>query len=307
MEEDARQPGGRACRGVPVAALVEEVAGGGEQLLGRVHARRRGGRSPRTLEQTGPLARLVGELGGSPERALRLVGGRKRERALACPLEPVARGGADLARLRGVHVRPDGVEVVRRDHLGDLVGVQAGLLREVARGGEVLRLAVAAGEGLVGDALDECLEEPVLAPLGGAGVRVEEEKPLRTRVARSPSTSSARGASAASPRAEKVLPSTEASWRRRRSVSGSPVDEACDQGVERLRDVEVAELAEDTVRALGGLEQSAVEQCANRFDRVEGNAVGPLADSGQRVVGQTGHPAEARPSPRPTAARAGTR
>ena len=58
------------------------------------------------------------------------------------------------------------VEVVRCDHLCDLVGVEAGVVGEVARRGEMARASVAPGDGLVGDALDERLEEAELAALG---------------------------------------------------------------------------------------------------------------------------------------------
>ena len=74
------------------------------------------------------------------------------------------------------------VEVVRCDDLGDLVRVDARVRREVAGSGEVLRLPIPPRQRLVGDALDERLQEPVLAALGREGVRVEVEELLADEV-----------------------------------------------------------------------------------------------------------------------------
>ena len=63
---------------------------------------------------------------------------------------------------------------MRGEHLGDSVLLGKCLL-EVGGGGEVPDLALAFGERLVGDVADQVLEEPVLAALRGARVRLDAE------------------------------------------------------------------------------------------------------------------------------------
>ena len=122
--------------------------------------------SPARSSSRARLQRVVGELDGALERTLGIVGRGERRGALRRAREPVARVRLDRARVRVVRLGAVGVEQVRGDHLGDLVGVDPGALRQVARRREVLRLAIAARERLVGDTLDQRLDEAVLPALG---------------------------------------------------------------------------------------------------------------------------------------------
>ena len=71
-----------------------------------------------------------------------------------------------------------GVEVVRCDHLGDLVRVDARIRREVLGCREMTNASIAARDRLVGHALDECLQEPELSAFGGEGICVHGEQLL---------------------------------------------------------------------------------------------------------------------------------
>ena len=69
-----------------------------------------------------------------------------------------------LGRVNGVGPGLVGREVVRRDHLDDLVDVERA--RQVRRRREVADTPVAARERFVGDVPDEVLQEDVLPVLG---------------------------------------------------------------------------------------------------------------------------------------------
>src|SRR5262249_26451662 len=81
--------------------------------------------------------------------------------------------GADLCGVWRAGIRLEGVEIVRRDHLDDLVLAQRAL--QVGGGSEVSRPSVCLREGLVGDAPEEILEEAVLPVLGRARVGLDTE------------------------------------------------------------------------------------------------------------------------------------
>ena len=68
------------------------------------------------------------------------------------------------------------------DDLGDLVRIDARVLGKVGRGGEMLRLPISPRERLVGDSLDERLQEPVLAALRRERIVVEVQELLADEV-----------------------------------------------------------------------------------------------------------------------------
>ena len=136
----------------------------------------------------------------------------------------VARAAAQVCGVRRVRHCLERGHVVRGDDLDDLVLLGAEGVREELRRGEVLRLALAARERFVCDALDDVLQERVLAALGRQRIGLDGEDLLAQRAtARSGSSSgSARPLSELSPCLMKVLPSTAPSWTIRRSSADKP-------------------------------------------------------------------------------------
>src|SRR4051794_18078232 len=107
---------------------------------------------------------VIRELGRLLEMSLRLARRAQRRCALARPEEHLARLHLDLARVLCVRDCTVGVEVVRRQHLDDLVLVDEGRLQIRGRG-EMSRMPLALRERLVRDVANEVLEEAVLAVL----------------------------------------------------------------------------------------------------------------------------------------------
>src|SRR4029079_16346600 len=128
---------------------------------------------PRLIQQRRLCDALFGELGRAAEIPVRL--GRRCERrgALARARQCVARLGTYLRSVVGVRKRFVSGDVVRRDHLGDLVLAEA--LLEVRRGGEMTCPPFAARKRLVRDVTDEVLKKTVLAMLGRARVGLERK------------------------------------------------------------------------------------------------------------------------------------
>ncbi len=108
---------------------------------------------------------LARKLCGPLECPLRLERRSQRRRALGGAGEPAARLRPDVVAIGRVGVGRMRVEVVRRDHLGDLVGIDPGIGCQEACRREVARPAVAPRDRLVGDALDERLQEAELPAL----------------------------------------------------------------------------------------------------------------------------------------------
>jgi hypothetical protein len=128
-----------------------------------------------SFEQQGPFEGLVGQVYRALEGALRVFSRRECGGSLGCAHEPVPRPRLDRCGILIVGGRPLRIQEVSGDDLGDLVRVDAGVSREVRRGGEVLRLPITSAERLVRDPLHERLQEAVLASLGRAGIGVEHE------------------------------------------------------------------------------------------------------------------------------------
>ena len=141
----------------------------------------------------------------------------------------------------------------------------------------MLRLALLLRERLVGDALHEVLQEPVLPAFGGSGIRLYLQDLLAHE----------RGEQ----RFELVAPDArhggEAGLRERLAhhsgvlqdaplLSGKSVQPRRDQRVQRLRHLEILDLGRESVLRAFLPQQSAVEQHANRLHRVQGHAFGTL-------------------------------
>ena len=112
------------------------------------------------------------------ERALRLERGSQRGGALGGAGEPAPRLAANDVAIGCVGVGLVRVEIVRGDHLGDLVRVDARVRGEKARRRKVARPAVAPGDRLVGDPLHERLQERELPSLGRERIGLDREQLL---------------------------------------------------------------------------------------------------------------------------------
>ncbi len=125
------------------------------------------GHGARPLVQLRLHEGIIGELQRPLERALGLCGRSQGSRSLAGTDEHLASLGADLLGIGIVGRRRVGVEVMGGDDIDDLVLLGAPGRRERNVGGsEVLGLALLLRDRLVGDVLDDVLQERVLAALG---------------------------------------------------------------------------------------------------------------------------------------------
>ena len=179
------------------------------------------------------------------------------------------------------------IEIVRGDHFRDLVLVEARLPLEEARGCEMARLSVAPCERVVRDALDERLQEAVLAPLRRARVGLDREQLLaHERV---------------EDRLELDLGDSgdrrQTLLRERLAEHGcvlehvallrfEPVQPRSDQGVQRLGHLERLDRTADAESVALTLQQAAVEQHPDGLDGVQRDAVRPLADRRPDLVGE---------------------
>ena len=110
--------------------------------------------------------------------AARVLRRCERSGSLACATQPVTRVRLDGSCILCVIVGGVRVKVVRRDHLRDLIRVEPRLALEEAGCRKMPSLAITARKRLVGDTLDERLQEAVLAPFGRARVGLEREQLL---------------------------------------------------------------------------------------------------------------------------------
>ena len=118
------------------------------------------------FDERRPLQRVARERTGLIECSAGVLHRRERGRPLARARQPLEGACLDLLGVVRRLVGPECVEVVSGDHLRDLVGLDPRLLREIDGGAQVLRLPVVSRKGLVGDPLDQRLEEAVLPALG---------------------------------------------------------------------------------------------------------------------------------------------
>ena len=136
-----------------------------------VHPRRAAG----LLEQAGSLAVVLGQLRRVLEVAPRLGAQGERDRRLAGPCQRLPCRRANLGDVGGVRVGRHRLQVVGGQHLGDVGGLARPGGLEVARGGQVARLAALARQGPVGDRPQQRLEEAVGPPLRRARIVVAGE------------------------------------------------------------------------------------------------------------------------------------
>jgi len=119
---------------------------------------------PGVLVQIGLHGPVVGELDRPLVCMLGLLVSCERRCTLRGAHEHLSRVVADPGGVLVVRRRTVGIEVVRREHLDDLLVVPQ--RRQVFGCCEVQRLALLPGQGVVRDFLHEVLEEAVLPTLG---------------------------------------------------------------------------------------------------------------------------------------------
>ena len=218
-----------APRRLHVAAAVGRAPG----PLAQPRLARAGRRRARRPARSTPAASSVAasDAARSPARA---------SASRACALSSARR------RRRAPRVR---VEVVRGDHLDDLLLVRP-RGRRCAAAARWRAFRSALRERLVGDPLEQVLEEAVLAALRRARVGLDGEHLLADERRRGAARARPRPrpASAATPGFVNVLPRTAASWTSARSSAVEAVEPRGDERVQRLRDVELLDRPGRAVR-----------------------------------------------------------
>ena len=174
-----------------------------------------------TLEQMRAFERLVGEHHCALERPLRIVSRRERRRSLGCAHEPVSRARLDLCGVRVVGGRSVRVQQVGGDHLGDLVGVDAGVSERYVAAARCFAFR----PRLLSVSYATVARAPAGSRTGRArasGDRSRARASPYARARRAGAPASFRPASERSePARSKVLPSTAASCRSCRSAGSS--------------------------------------------------------------------------------------
>ena len=175
---------------------------------------------------------------------------------------------------------PVGIEVVRGDHLDDLVLLGPPRRREEAGRGEVLRLALGLREHLVRDLLDDVLQEGVLAALGRARIGLHRDDLLAQQ--RGEQRLELVGVAPA----ERRQPELGERLAEHRGVlddapllGAEPVEPRRDQRVQRLGHLERLDHAGRPVDVALLDEEAAVEQHPHGLDRVQRHALGAGEDA----------------------------
>jgi hypothetical protein len=116
---------------------------------------------------------VVGELGCLGEVPLGLLVRSEGGSTHSGTGKPLAGRRTNLSSIRGAGGHPVGIEVVRGNHLDDLLLSERPL--EVRRGGQVSRLPVDLGQRLIGHLAEQVLQKAVLAVLRRARVGLDTE------------------------------------------------------------------------------------------------------------------------------------
>jgi hypothetical protein len=172
---DLAQAGGEPGGGMRLPLCLEKRDRTFELARGGVAAPSEPRHLPGAFEELGLLERAVGELGRLLEIALRLLACGKRGRTLAGPGEHLARPCLDRRSICVLGRRLVGLDKVRRDDLDHLMPGGPERLLEVGGRGQVARLPLPLGERLVGNALEQVLEEAVLAALGRTRIGLQRQ------------------------------------------------------------------------------------------------------------------------------------
>ena len=272
------------------------LAGGREQRDRFVWTVRPPGHPSGPLAKLGTVQRCLGEVERSLEVPLRLAGSRERGRAVARLREDGPGALGDLRRVFGVRRRLVGADEVRGEDLHDLVLVIGELALDERGRSEVLRLAVTPGEGLVGDGPQEVLEEEVLASLGRPRVGLQREDLLADeRGERLVELGLAGPHQLRQTGLEEALAEHRSVLDRAPLLRGEAVQACRDQCMQRLRDVDLPDLARDAVDPRVLRQGTSVEEHPYGLDGVEGDALRSVAYPLLDLLGKAGHVAREEP------------
>ena len=286
--EGTSQGGDGASDGRTVAQIASECQCGPQVTLGGLVAPRGGRRVARTLQHVGPIGGLRGH-GQSllPEAERLLVGTQGGGTLGGGPQGDPGLGGEGI-RLRTLGCVLACSQVVAREGTYQFIGAET--LEEVGRG-EVTDLAVALGEGVVGDLPDEGLHESVLAPLRRAGIGlVGQQLPAHQRP--EPRFQGGRvDARYGAETGRREALAQNGGIEHQRAVRGVEAVEARrDERGERLGDGEGREVTDGGVGAVAAGGQAALgEQHPHRLDGIERHAVGPRDDGADCGLRQPRH------------------
>ena len=245
-------------------------------VLGRVAAGK--------LEHAGALVRLVRQL-QPPFREPKSFPRRAQGRG-PCGRPFQGRGGtvADLRRVRVAGQEPVRVKPVRRHHLGQLGAVSQ--LGDELGGGQVHRLAVAAGERLVGDRSCDRLHEAELPEVGRERIAVAVDQLLAgQRCERPVDLVGVQAADRRQTLGGERLAQHGRLLQRPPLPRGQRVKPRRHQGMQRLRDLQLADVAGGADDAVVVFEQAPVEQHAHRLDGVQRDPLRLQDDAADRVGG----------------------
>jgi hypothetical protein len=248
------------------------------------------------LEELRLGERLLGQPGGLLVIVLGFRVRGQGGRAFGGPREAPSRERLDVGRVGCVGIGLVRIEVVGRDDLDDLLLPGRPDLLQIPRRSEMALLAVLARQRLVGDPLQQILEEGVLAALGRAGIRLEG-KDLLAHESRDDAVELLAGEA----RQRREPLAREALAENRRILDKLPLlrPEAVEargrKRVQRLGNVEALHLPGERVALSLALEQPAVEEHPHGLDGVQRNALGSVEDLCAQAVRKAGsEPVEER-------------
>ena len=242
-------------------------------LLGRP---RRGGRLAGPLGQVGLQQGVVRQLDGLLVVALGLGAGAERGSALGRAHEHVA---GPVAGLGVGGVGPVRFQVVGGHHLHDLLLLGTPRLLQVRRGRQVAEPPLVAGQGVVRDRAHEVLEEPVLAVLGRAGVRLDAQD-LLAHQRRQDGLDVLLGepGQCRQGRLRRRLAEHGGVLDQPALIRGQAVQPRRDERVERLWDLELLHRAGGPVLVALPHQQPPVQEHPDRLHRVQRDALGARED-----------------------------
>ena len=233
--------------------------------------------------------RVIGQLAGALEGALRLRVRAEGVRALGRPHEHLERLRPQLVGVGIIRRGVVRVEVVSGDDLDDLVLLRAPCRCEELSGCEVLGLPLASRDRLVGDPLDDVLEERVLPPLGRPGISLHRKDLLTEKAAEQRFELRLHHAADCSETLlRKRLAEHRAALDQAALLGPKRVESRRHQRVQGLRNLQILDSTGRAIHVAIAGQKGAIEQHADRFDRIERHALCPVEYPAAQVVRKAG-------------------